>query len=409
MTRLKNKLTTKTANSLKTSGYFADGGGLYLQISKTLSKSWLFIYKRAGKKFEVGLGSLDVKSLAEAREHAREYQKLLAGGIDPLNEKRRLEREQLLADAVSMTFKQCAEAYIATNKHGWKNVKHLQQWENTLSQYCYPFVGSLSIADIDTALVIKCLEPIWITKNETASRLRGRIEQVLSWATVSGYRTGDNPARWRGHLDKLLPKPSKVQNVKHHSALPYAEMAAFMEQLRQQEGIASRCLEFTILTAARTNESIGATWAEIDLDAKVWTIPKDRMKADKEHRVPLSDKCIGLLGVMQAIRLNDFVFPGQRNGLSNMAMLKLLERMDRKDLTVHGFRSTFRDWAAESTAYPGEVVEMCLAHTIKNQAEAAYRRGDLMEKRLRIMNDWAKYCDTKTFAGDNVTPLRKAL
>lgn len=408
MARIKNKLTVKAVTSLKSPGYFSDGGGLYLQVSKSLTKSWLFIYKKAGKKFEVGLGRLSEKnSLEKARKEAKRYEDLLGSGGDPLTEKRRLEREQLLANALSMTFKQCAEAYIGINKHGWKNVKHVQQWENTLTQYCYPIIGRLSIADVDTALVIKCLEPIWITKTETASRLRGRIEQVLSWATVSGYRTGDNPARWRGHLDKLLPKPSKVQNVKHHSALSYVETAAFIEQLRQQEGIAAQCLEFTILTAARTNETIGATWNEIDLDAKVWTIPKERMKADKEHRVPLSDKCLDLLSTMQAIRFNDFVFPGQRKGLSNMAMLKLLERMDRKDLTVHGFRSTFRDWAAESTAYPGEVVEMCLAHTIKNQAEAAYRRGDLLEKRLRLMNDWAMYCNTERTTSDNVTPFRK--
>lgn len=392
MTRLKNKLTAKKVISLKSPGYFSDGGGLYLQVSISLSKSWLFIYKRAGKKFEVGLGGLETRSLAEAREKAQEYQKLLASGVNPLTEKRNQEQKQLLANAATMSFKECADAYINIHKHGLKNKKHIQQWENTIAQYCYPLIGQLSVADIDTALVVKCLEPIWITKNETASRLRGRMEQVLSWATVSKYRTGDNPARWRSHLDKLLPKPSKVQNTKHHPALPYGEIAAFMKQLQQQDGIAAKCMQFTILSVARTNESIGATWDEIDLDAKLWMIPSDRMKAKKEHRVPLSDKCVDLLNEMQSFKVNDFVFPGQGKGLSNMAMLKLLDRMERKDITVHGFRSTFRDWAAETTAYPGETVEMCLAHTIKNQAEAAYRRGDLLEKRLCLMNDWARFC-----------------
>jgi integrase len=394
MTRLKNKLTPKTVAAIKAPGYYSDGGGLYLQVSKTLSKSWLLIYKKSGKKFEMGLGSLSVTSLAEAREKAHEYQKLLASGVDPLAEKRKQEKERLLINATSMTFKQCADAYINIHRHGLKNKKHIQQWENTLEQYCHPIIGHLAIADVDTRLITKCLEPIWITKNETASRLRGRIEQVLSWATVSGYRTGDNPARWRGHLDKILPKPSKVQITKHHPALPYSEIGSFMKQLKQQEGTAARCLEFTILTATRTNETIGAKWNEIDFGAKVWTIPSDRMKAKKEHRIPLPDLCVELLRTMQTTRLNDYIFPGQRNGLSNMAMLKLLERMDRKDITVHGFRSTFRDWAAETTDYPGETVEMCLAHTIKNQAEAAYRRGDLLEKRLCLMTDWAKFCIT---------------
>lgn len=334
-------------------------------------------------------------SLEQARDKAIDYKRLLAQGIDPLTEKRKQAADRLIVAAKPMTFAQCAEAFIQKHQHELKNKKHIQQWTNTLAQYVYPTIGELPVEAVDTGLVVKCLEPIWVTKNETASRVRGRIEQVLSWATVSGYRAGDNPARWRGHLDKLLAKPSKVQDVKHHSALPYVEIAAFMAALRQQDGIAVQCLAFTILTAARTNEAIGATWDEIDLAAKVWTIPANRMKADKEHRVPLSAACLELLIKMQSIRMNDYLFPGQRNGLSNMAMLKLLARMDRKDLTVHGFRSTFRDWAAEVTHYPNEVIEMCIAHTIKNQSEAAYRRGDLLEKRFNVMNDWADYCMTQ--------------
>ncbi|MBT9097659.1 integrase arm-type DNA-binding domain-containing protein [Methylovulum psychrotolerans] len=393
MKRNSKVLTVKKVDSLKEPGYYGDGGNLYLQISGTGSKSWLFIYRREGKKHEIGLGSLFILSLADAREKAEDYRKQLRKGINPLAEKRKADQARLLAKTKAITFKQCAELFIQKHQHELKNDKHIQQWQNTLRDYAFPFIGDLPVSVIDTALIMDCLNPIWTTKNETASRVRGRIEQVLSWATVSGYRTGDNPARWRGHLDKLLAKPNKVQNTRHHPALPYADMAAFMSELKQQDSLAARCLEFTLLTAARTNETIGATWGEIDLGAKVWTIPSDRMKADKEHLVPLSGACLALLKAMQAIKQNDYVFAGGRGGgLSNMAMLKLLERMGRKGLTVHGFRSTFRDWAAETTHHENFVLEMCLAHTIKNQAEAAYRRGDLLEKRLNIMNEWASYC-----------------
>ena len=307
-----------------------------------------------------------------------------------------------------MTFQQCAEAYIDAHKSGWKNPKHIQQWQNTLTQYAFPVFGDFDVKTIDTALIIKCLKPIWETKNETAGRVRGRIESVLDWATVSKLRTGDNPAKWRGNLDKLLAKPSNIQNTKHHDALPYVEINAFMAQLQQQDGIAAKCLTFTILTAARTGESIGATWAEIDLNAKTWTIPAERMKAKKDHTVPLSTHALAIVNEMAAIRCNEYVFPSNKKGLSNMAMLTLLKRMERTDITVHGFRSTFRDWAAESTAYPSEVVEMALAHTIKNQTEAAYRRGDLLEKRRTLMETWAKHCNTAVSTGDssNVVLMR---
>lgn len=402
-------LTVKTVEHKKEPGYWADGKNLYLRVTRTtnkrlikqaedankpppINKTWAYIYKKDGKRTEIGMGSVDVMTLDEAREERDKYKKQLKVG-DPLREKKRQANEDRVQRAKMITFQQCASAFINKHQHELKNKKHIQQWTNTLAQYAYPYIGQLPIEDIDTNLVMKCLEPIWITKNETASRVRGRIEQVLSWATVSGYRAGDNPARWRGHLNQLLAKPSKVQNTKHHPALPYTEISAFMEQLRQQQGIAAKCLEFTILTAARTNEAIGAVWGEINLDAKVWTIPKERMKAENEHLVPLSDVCIDLLIQMESIRTNDFIFPGQQNGLSNMAMLKLLDRMGRKDLTVHGFRSTFRDWSSEVTHYPNEVLEKCLAHTIGNEAEAAYRRGALLKKRFDVMKDWAKYCD----------------
>lgn len=393
MTRTLNKLNARKVSTTKKPGYYSDGGGLYLQVSATLSKSWIFKFVRDKKATEIGLGSFVDVSLEHARDKAADFRKLLKQGINPLEEKRKVERNLQLTVAKGMTFADCAEAYIEVNRHGWKNPKHVQQWSNTLKQYAYPIFGKLPVAEIDTALVIKCLEPIWTSKNETASRLRGRIETVLDWATVSKYREGENPARWRGHLDKILPKPSKVQKTGHHAALPYAEIAVFMAELRQQSGVAAKCLEFTILTATRTNESIGATWDEIDLSNKTWTIPIERMKAGRLHRIPLSDQAILILQDMQKFKVNDFVFPGTKKGLSNMAMLQLLKRMGEDGVTVHGFRSSFRDWAAETTNYPSEVVEMALAHTIKNQAEAAYRRGDLMEKRSQLMADWTRYCE----------------
>lgn len=392
MSRVKNKLTARTVETKKVSGYFSDGGNLYLRVSEGLTKSWAFIYVKGSKRTEMGLGSVSNISLEEAREKAALLRKQLANGIEPLAEKQQQEREKSLQLAKTMTFKDCAEAYINAHQSGWKNPKHLQQWQNTLTQYAFPIFGNLDVKSIDTALITKCLEPIWLTKNETAGRLRGRIESVLDWATVRGFRTGENPARWRGHLDKLLTKPSKVQQTEHHNALPYSEVNNFIRQLQQQDGIAAKCLEFTILTAARTGEAIGATWDEFDLDAKLWIIPAERMKAQKEHRVPLSEHALRIINDMAAIRFNDYVFPSNRKGLSNMAMLTLLRRMNRNDITVHGFRSTFRDWAAESTDHPSEVVEMALAHTIKNQVEAAYRRGDLLEKRRALMESWAIYC-----------------
>lgn len=281
--------------------------------------------------------------------------------------------------------------------HELKNKKHIQQWQTTLEDYAHPIIGSMPIAWIDTEHVMKCLMPIWLTKNETASRLRGRIEQVLAWATVSRYRTGENPARWRNHLDKLLAKPSKVQTVKHHEAMDYKLIPEFMRDLQQQDGVGARCLEFTIMTAVRTGEAIGATWAEINLNDKLWTVPANRMKAKKEHTVTLSDACISLLQAMKAQQCSDYIFSGQsrKGNLSDAAMTSVLKRMGVKTkenpITVHGFRSTFSDWVTEQTNHPSDVREMCLAHTIKNKAEAAYRRGSIIEKRFIIMNDWANY------------------
>jgi integrase len=306
-----------------------------------------------------------------------------------------------------MSFGECARKYIDAHSGKWKNPKHRDQWVRTINTYANPVIGELPVATVDTSLVLRVLEPIWKTKTETATRLRSRLERVLAWATVRELRTGDNPARWHNHLDQLLAAPSKAKRVVHHPALSYAEVPAFLIDLRSLEGVASRALEFTILTAARTGEVIGARWREFDLDAKLWIIPKERMKAGKEHRVPLSPPVMALLKRLPEV--GDFVFPGQKEKtpLSNMSMLTLLKRMERQDITVHGFRSSFRDWAAESTNYPREVCELALAHGIEDKVEEAYRRGDLFEKRRKLMSDWATYCN-RSEKPAVVIPMRRA-
>ena len=354
----------------------------------------------------MGLGPVIAFSLADARARATRCRQLLADGIDPLGAREEAHAARVLEANSARTFDECAAAYIQSHRPGWKNPKHVDQWENTLGTYCSPAFGALPVQSVNTALVIKVLEPIWTTKNETASRLRGRIERVLDWAKARGYVAGDNPARWRGHLDKLLPAPRKVQKVAHHAALPYAQMSGFVRALRAQTGISAPALEFTILTAARTGEVTGAQWDELDLAAKVWTVPADRMKARREHRVPLSDTA--LRAIRSVPRVGEYVFSGPRpdRPLSNMAMLVLLRRMKREDLTVHGFRSSFRDWAAELTNFPREVAEAALAHVLSDKTEAAYRRGDLFEKRRKLMLAWADWCDKAAPA--SVTPISKA-
>jgi len=375
-------------------GRYHDGGGLYLQVRAADKKAWLFRFRRKW----MGLGPLRDVSLAEARSAAAKCRKMLLAGIDPL-EARRSDKRKVLAGT---SFKECAERYIASHQASWRNSKHRWQWSSTLSTYAYPVLGDFPVATVDTGLILKVLEPIWTTKAETASRLRGRIESVLDWAKARDYRQGDNPARWRGHLDHLLPAPRKVRAVNHHAALPYVEMPEFMHALRECEGVAPRALEFVILTAARTGEAIGATWDEIAGD--VWTIPAARMKSGREHRVPLSDAALALLSKMP--REGQYLFAGMRpnSHLSDTTMLKLLERMGRADLTTHGFRSSFRDWVAERTNYPRDIAEAALAHAISDKTEAAYRRGDALDKRRRLMAEWAKYCSEPAHAGD-VVPL----
>lgn len=327
-------------------------------------------------------------------------------GVDPIAQRAATYSAMMAARGAEITFEQASEKFVEAKAHEWVNAKHTAQWLSTLSNYAFPIVGKLQIRDVTLAHVVKILEPIWTTKTETATRLRGRIENVLDWATVRGYRQGDNPARWKGHLDKILPKPSKVSKVEHHSAVPVVQIGTFVAALRQQNGIAARALEFLALTAARSGEVRGALWSEIDIHSEVWTIPASRMKAGREHRVPLSPSAVSLLNSLPRYDANNIVFVAPRGGiLSDMSLTAVMRRME-VDAVPHGFRSSFRDWAAERTNYPREVAEMALAHTIQSKVEAAYRRGDLFEKRARMMRDWADFCNIVTPSGD-VIPLNR--
>ncbi|SDA25082.1 Integrase [Methylobacterium sp. UNC378MF] len=394
------KLTALGVAKLKAPGMYGDGGGLWLQVSGKGGKSWVFRYTLRGKSREMGLGPVSTFSLAEARDKALTCRKLCYEGIDPIEMRRGQRQEAAVEAAKAITFRTCAEGYIESHKAGWRNDKHAAQWTATLATYAYPAFGDLSVQAVDTDLVLKALEAIWTTKPETATRVRGRIESVLDWAATRDYRRGENPARWKGHLQNLLPKRSKVRKVEHHAALPFKDVPAFMKTVAAQPGVAAKLMAFTILTAARTGEALGARWHEIDSEAAVWVIPAERMKAGAEHRVPLSAAATTLLAEMRGLD-DTFVFPGGRRGkpLSNMAMLVLLRRMERTDITTHGFRSSFRDWASEITDFPSEVVEMALAHTVESKVERAYRRGDLFEKRRELMKAWATHCLAQLTSG----------
>lgn len=399
MARQLGKLSAVSVPRIKEVGLHSDGGGLYLRVTKDGGKFWMFRFMLHGKAREMGLGPLHALSLAEARTKAVECRKLLNEGIDPIEARSSEHIKKRLEAARAKTFRQCAEAYIEAHEAAWSNAKHKWQWENTLERFAYPVFGDLPVQDVDVTLVMKVLDPIWKSKTETASRLRGRIESILDWAHVREYRTGENPARWRGRLENLLPARSKIQKVEHHPALPYDEVAAFMAALSRQTALAAYALQLTILTATRTNEVLNAAWDEFDLKNKVWVIPADRMKMKKEHRVPLTEPALKLLKQLQEVKTSNYVFPGNPGKpLSNTAMLMLLRRMERNDITVHGFRSSFRDWCAEQTNFAREVSEAALAHAIGDKVEAAYRRSDLFDKRRLLMNEWAKYC-TRPKAG----------
>ena len=413
MARAIEKLTALKVEKEKRAGMYGDGGGLYLRVTDDGAKNWVFRFMLNGRPRWMGMGALHTVSLAEARKRAGEHRLRRHDGIDPIEARRAERLKARLDSAKAITFKECAESYIKSHRAGWRNEKHGAQWEATLATYAAPIIGKLSVQAIDTGLVLKVLEPIWTAKPETAGRVRGRIEVVLDWAKVRGYRTGDNPARWRGHLDKLLPARGKVRKVEHHAALPYTELPSFLVALREQEGTAARALEFTILTAARTGETMLARWTELDLLDKTWTIPAGRMKAGREHRVPLSARALAILEEMQTHRDGDdgFVFPGGKTGkpLSNMAFLMLLRRMKRDDLTAHGFRATFKTWASERTSFQNEIVEAALAHVVGSKVEQAYRRGDMFDKRRKLMQQWATFCTSPAVQEiqGNVTPIRR--
>ena len=403
MARQQQRLSALQVTKLTKPGLYGDGGGLTLQITATGAKSWLLRYMVAGKPFGMGLGPTHTVSLAEARQKALDARKLLIDGINPLAARKQKQIAAALAEAKMMTFDQCAEAYILTHKAGWKNAKHCDQWTNTLNTYASPVFGHLPVAEIDTGLVVKCLTPIWESKTETASRVRGRIESVLGWATTSGYRTGENPARWKGHLENLLATISKSSRTKNHPSLPWQRIGAFMSALRAREGVSPRAVEFAILTACRSGEVRGARWAEFDTAGKVWTIPAERMKAKREHEVPLSDAALALLASMPKDSDDDVVFAGTKGQpLSDMSLTAVIRRMNGDDkpvwadangdcVTVHGFRSSFRMWAAETTNYPREVAEHALAHQLPDAVERAYQRGSQFAKRAALMAEWAVY------------------
>jgi integrase len=399
MARIRVLSALKIKQNLKP-GMYADGLGLYLRVGSGNSKHWVFRYRTNGKLRDMGLGPLHTVSLAEARDKAESYRVMRLKGLDPLEERAKEQQAKTIEAATAITFEKCAETYIATHRDGWKNGKHAEQWAATLQTYVYPVFKDRPIAEIEDALVLKVLQPIWRDKTETASRVRGRIERILDWARVMKYRTGDNPARWRGHLDHLLPKRSRVSSIVHHAAMPIDETPGFVQVLRREKTVVARAFEFCILTATRTNETMGMRWSEYDEKTGLWIVPAARMKAGRDHRIPLATRTVQILAEMKDSRIGDFVFPGgiEERPLSSMAFLMLLRRLKRDDITAHGFRSTFRDWAAERTNFPNEVVEMALAHTISNKVEAAYRRGDLFEKRRQLAEAWAMFCAGATSA-----------
>ncbi|MGF6213035.1 tyrosine-type recombinase/integrase [Comamonas sp. 4034] len=396
MPKIAKQLSDRAVAALKTEGRHAVGGvaGLHLRISAA-HRGWVLRVKVGDARKDIGLGAYPIVGLAEARERAWKVHESIREGRDPVAP-RRQQRQALLAQAsTEKTFRWCTEEFLKAKSSEWKNAKHRQQWENTLETYAMPCLGKLSVSLIDLPHVLTCLEPIWSTKNETASRLRGRIESILDWATVRKYRAGDNPARWKGHLDKVLAAPSKIQKVEHHRALAVDDMPPFIATLRTRPGIAARALEFAILTAARSGEVRGAIWGEFDFKNAIWTIPAERMKAGAEHRVPLSTSALKLLQSLPRVADLELLFPGTKGQiLSDMTMTAVMRRMNVAAVP-HGFRSTFRDWAGEKTNFPRELAEQALAHTLESKVEAAYRRGDALDKRRGMMNSWADFIEGK--------------
>ncbi len=411
-----NKIAKTSLPEYKKPGRYNDGGGLYLHVREskprisedapTLYRAWVFRYRDriTGKHRDKGLGPLRDVSLKEAREAARMHRNALRDGIDPIDVHRQARINAMLEHARRITFGDCAKRYIETHRAGWRNAKHIYQWERTLEIYC-DVLMPLPVAEIDTGLVLQCLEPIWISKTETATRVRQRVESVLDWATAHKYRAGENPARWRGHLDKLLAEPGKLKNIKHLPALDYSKIGVFMARLRAGECLSAYAVELQILTATRPGETVGARWSEFDLNSKAWTIPAERMKADKEHEVPLSPQAVALL--KRIPKVSDYVFPGAslNKHLTTAANMKMVKSI-QPGITAHGFRSTFRVWCAEQTNFQREVIEHALSHQLKDKVEAAYQRKTQYPKRAKLMTAWAKFCDIETTPTASVTPIQ---
>lgn len=411
MSRKAKELSALAVSKISTCGFYFVGGtaGLALQVAPSGARSWILRVMIAGKRCDMGLGGFPEVTLSAAREAARTARSKIRSGVDPIEERRTIRSEIVASRASAVTFDECVATYLKMKKAEWKNTKHASQWWNTLETYASPIIGNLLVRDVNQSHVMRIIEPLWSTKTETATRLRGRIESVLDWATVRGYRKGNNPARWKGHLDVLLATPGKIKKVTHHPALPYLGLGAFMVDLSNQPGMGARALEFAILTATRSGEVRGASWDEIDLTDKVWIIPANRMKMKKEHRIPLCNKATTILKALPRISGTKLIFPNTKGTqLSDMTLTAVLRRMKQNDITVHGFRATFRDWTSEHTSYSRDVCEMALAHTIGNKVEAAYRRGDLFEKRCRLMRDWGKFCTTVATT-TNVTAIKHNL
>ena len=400
MPRKARELSPLEVRRLSRPGRWSVGGvdGLALQVTGTGARSWVLRVSVAGKQREMGLGSFPTVSLADAREKARGHRARVDEGADPISARRAAASAAAANRSSQQTFAVVAGQYIAQHRTSWKNEKHGAQWASTLQTYAEPVIGSMLVRDVSAAHVVRVLEPIWTSKTETATRVRSRIELVLDFAAARGFREGPNPARWRGNLDAAFPKASKVSKVQHHAALEVSVVGMFMQRLRVQSGMGARALEFAVLTAARSGEVRLATWSEVNLPAALWTVPAERMKAGREHRVPLSKPAIKLLRGLPGGTARDLVFPGMRGPLSDMSLSAVLRRMDVK-ATVHGFRSTFRDWVSEFTSHSNEVAEMALAHAVGDKVEAAYRRGDLFEKRVSLMTDWAAFLANKESSG----------
>ena len=406
MPKRAKELKPLAVSRLSDPGMHAVGGvaGLHLQIGGPSQKSWILRTTVAGKRRDLGLGSFPEIGVAKARERALEAKDQVRKGQDPILVKKAAKAAVKAARDTAMTFAKAADKYISSHEKEWRNAKHVDQWRNTITTYANPVIGSVLVRDVTTGHIVRILEPIWTEKNETASRLRGRIESILDWGRVRGLRTGNNPAKWRGCLDHLLPNISRSKRIQHHPAIPVGEVGAFMRDLRETPGASARCLEFAALTAARSSEARGALWSEIDLDLKVWSIPASRMKSGRPHRVPLNDQAIALVKGLE--RTVDLIFPNPRGKpLSDMALTACMRRMGL-DAVPHGLRSSFRDWCGERTNYPRDVVEQALAHGLENKTEAAYYRSDLFQKRIRLVKDWGDFLDKVETKADNVIPMQ---